>query len=160
MMTDNSSPHDSGNLYIASILGILLMVVAAAVVWVAQVRPSVAVEAAPVEQPASAPTQTEAAPAQTSTGDPAVGQAKFTQTCSACHGPTGEGIPNLGKNLVTSEFVAGQTDEQLLAFIKVGRPTSDPLNTTGIDMPPKGGNPALTDDEILAIIAYLRGLHQ
>jgi disulfide bond formation protein DsbB len=34
----------------------------------------------------------------------------------------------------------------------------DPLNTTGIDMPGKGGNPALTDDNILAIIAYLRTL--
>ncbi|MBE7551265.1 MAG: cytochrome c [Anaerolineales bacterium] len=160
MMTDNSSPHDSGNLYIASILGILLMVVAAAVVWVAQVRPSVAVEAAPVEQPASAPAQPESAPAQTSTGDPAAGQAKFAQTCSACHGPTGEGIPNLGKNLVTSEFVAGQTDEQLLAFIKVGRPTSDPLNTTGIDMPPKGGNPALNDTDLENIVAYMRSIHK
>jgi mono/diheme cytochrome c family protein len=157
MMTDNSSPHDSGNLYIASILGILLMLVAAAVVWVAQVRPSVAqpvaVESAPVEQPA-------AAPAQTSKGDAAAGQAKFTQTCSACHGPTGEGLPNLGKNLVTSEFVAGQTDEQLLAFIKTGRPTSDPLNTTGIDMPPKGGNPALSDTDLENIVAYMRSIHK
>lgn len=157
MMTDNSSPHESGNLYIASILGILLMVVAAAVVWVAQVRPSVAepvaVESAPVDQPASAPVQT-------SKGDAAAGQASFTQTCSACHGPTGEGLPNLGKNLVTSEFVAGQTDDQLVAFIKGGRPTSDPLNTTGVDMPPKGGNPALNDKDLENIVAYMRSIHK
>jgi disulfide bond formation protein DsbB len=92
--------------------------------------------------------------------DPALvaqGQQSFL-LCSACHGPDARGIPNLGKDLVTSEFVAGLTDEELLQFIKMGRPIWDPLNTTGLDMPPKGGNPALTDEEILAIIAYLRSL--
>jgi disulfide bond formation protein DsbB len=92
--------------------------------------------------------------------DPALvaqGQQSFL-LCSACHGPDARGIPNLGKDLVTSEFVAGLTDEELLQFIKTGRPIWDPLNTTGLDMPPKGGNPALTDEEILAIIAYLRSL--
>ena len=52
------------------------------------------------------------------------------------------------------------SDEQLLAFIKTGRPTSDPANTTGVDMPPKGGNPALTDAQIVDIIAFIRTLHQ
>src|SRR5690606_18316969 len=78
--------------------------------------------------------------------------------CAACHGPEGYGIPNLGKDLVNSEFVHSLTDEDLLTFIKTGRPLWDPLNTTGIDMPPKGGNPALTDEDIMALIAYLRSL--
>lgn len=78
--------------------------------------------------------------------------------CAACHGPDGHGVPNLGKDLVASDFVHTLSDEELLAFIKTGRPMWDPLNTTGIDMPPKGGNPALTDDDILAIIAYVRTL--
>ncbi|MBK9123664.1 MAG: c-type cytochrome [Chloroflexi bacterium] len=78
--------------------------------------------------------------------------------CAACHGPDARGIPNLGKDLVDSEFVAGLTDEALLDFIKTGRPIWDPQNTTGIDMPGKGGNPALTDDQILGIIAYIRTL--
>jgi disulfide bond formation protein DsbB len=85
------------------------------------------------------------------------GQQLFT-LCAACHGPDARGVPNLGKDLVASEFVHTLSDEELLAFIKTGRPMWDPLNTTGIDMPPKGGNPALTDDDILAIIAYVRTL--
>jgi disulfide bond formation protein DsbB len=87
----------------------------------------------------------------------AEGQGLF-MLCSACHGPDGRGLPNLGKDLVESEFVHSLSDEDLLIFIKTGRPIWDPLNTTGIDMPPKGGNPALTDENILAIIAYIRSL--
>ncbi len=85
------------------------------------------------------------------------GEALFTQ-CAACHGADARGVPNLGKDLVTSDFLHSLTDEELLAFIKTGRPLWDPLNTTGIDMPPKGGNPALTDDDIMAIIAYIHSL--
>lgn len=98
---------------------------------------------------------------QTLTGyDPALvsqGEALFTQ-CAACHGADARGVPNLGKDLVMSDFIAGLTDEALLEFIKTGRPIWDPLNTTGIDMPGKGGNPALTDDDIMAIITYIRSL--
>jgi disulfide bond formation protein DsbB len=99
-------------------------------------------------------------PESNASHDPALvaqGQQSF-MLCSACHGPDARGLPNLGKDLVASEFVAGLTDEALLEFIKTGRPLWDPLNTTGIDMPPKGGNPALKDEEIFAIIAYLRSL--
>jgi disulfide bond formation protein DsbB len=46
----------------------------------------------------------------------------------------------------------------MLTFIKTGRPSGDPLNTTGVDMPPKGGNPALSDEQILDIVAYIRTL--
>ncbi|WP_448601203.1 hypothetical protein [Thermoflexus hugenholtzii] len=43
-----------------------------------------------------------------------------------------------------------------MEFIKKGRPATDPANTTGVDMPPKGGNPALTDQDLADIIAFLR----
>lgn len=92
--------------------------------------------------------------------DPALvsqGQTLFA-LCAACHGPDALGLPNLGKNLVESEFVHSLTDEELMNFVKAGRPMWDALNTTGVDMPPKGGNPALKDEEILAIIAYIRSL--
>jgi disulfide bond formation protein DsbB len=78
--------------------------------------------------------------------------------CSACHGADGRGVPNLGKTLVESEFVNSLTDEELANFVKMGRPIWDPANTSGIDMPPKGGNPAMTDEELMAIIAYIRTL--
>ena len=43
-----------------------------------------------------------------------------------------------------------------LAFLKVGRMPFDPMNTTGIQMPPKGGNPLLSDQDLLDAIALLR----
>lgn len=95
-----------------------------------------------------------------STGDPVKGEELFNQVCIACHGPGGVGIEGLGKPFTTSEFIPTQNDDELLAFVKTGRPISDPANTTGVDMPPKGGNPALTDEQILDIIAYVRSLHE
>ncbi|MBN8637381.1 MAG: c-type cytochrome [Anaerolineae bacterium] len=92
--------------------------------------------------------------------DPALvarGEAQFV-LCAACHGSDARGIPNLGKDLVESEFIAGLTDEELVQFITTGRPIWDALNTTGIDMPPKGGNPAMTTEDIQAVVAYIRSL--
>jgi mono/diheme cytochrome c family protein len=94
-----------------------------------------------------------------STGDPVAGEELFNQVCIACHGPGGEGIEGLGKPFTTSDFIPAQSDEELLEFIKVGRPVGHPDNTTGVDMPPKGGNPALTDEQIMDIIAYIRSVH-
>jgi disulfide bond formation protein DsbB len=93
-------------------------------------------------------------------GDAAKGQTVFAGTCSSCHGPDAKGLPGLGKDLTTSEFVRTQSDVDLVNFIKVGRPASDPANTTGVDMPPKGGNPALTDQDIADVVAYLRTINQ
>jgi len=100
------------------------------------------------------------APAEVSTGDLAAGKEKFAATCSACHGPTGEGISGLGKDMTTSEFIAGKTDDELVQFVKVGRDPSDPLNTTGVGMPAKGGNPALNDQDLYNIVAYIRSLQK
>lgn len=100
----------------------------------------------------------EAAPV--SQGDPDAGKEQFDMVCFACHGPGGEGIEGLGKPFTTSEFLREKSDEEMAEFIKVGRPSGDPLNTTGIDMPPKGGNPALTDEQIVDIIAYVRTLQE
>lgn len=111
-------------------------------------------------QAAETQAEAEKAPAQASAGDPATGQTLFTSTCSACHGPTGEGVPGLGKDMTTSEFIAGKTDTDLISFIKVGRDPSDPLNTTGVAMPAKGGNPALSDEDLQHIVAYIRSIHK
>jgi disulfide bond formation protein DsbB len=97
-----------------------------------------------------------AASAPQSKGNATKGKTVFAGTCSACHGPEGKGIPSLGKDFTTSTFVKGMTDDQFLAFLKTGRPASDPLNTTKVDMPPKGGNPALTDQDLYDVIAFIR----
>ena len=104
-----------------------------------------------VSQPTSPPT-----PA----GDPVAGKKLFEGTCSACHGPEGTGVPGLGKDMTTSEFIAGKTDDELVAFIKVGRDPSDPLNTTGVAMPPKGGNPTFSDEDLYNVVAFIRTIHQ
>lgn len=86
----------------------------------------------------------------------ALGQQLYDSTCVACHGNEAQGIPNLGTSLVDSPIIHEQSEADALVFIREGRPADHPDNTTGIPMPPSGGRPGLTDDEILAIIAYLR----
>lgn len=93
-------------------------------------------------------------------GDAVRGKTVFEGTCAACHGTDAKGLPGLGKNLTTSEFAKGKTDAELVAFIKTGRPTTDPLNTTGVEMPPKGGNTALTDQDLADVVAYIRTLQK
>jgi mono/diheme cytochrome c family protein len=92
-------------------------------------------------------------------GDAANGEAIYTSSCSACHAAGAVGVPGLGKSLVGSDFVNGLADSDLVAFISVGRDPSDPANTTGVGMPPKGGNPSLTDADLADIVAYIRSLN-
>ncbi len=98
--------------------------------------------------------------ASSSKGDAAKGKTQFASTCSACHGADAKGLPSLGKDLTTSTLIKGQTDAQLLSFLKTGRPANDPANTTKVDMPPKGGNPALTDNDLQDIIAFIRSVNK
>lgn len=94
----------------------------------------------------------EVAPSQE---DPAaLGAQLYTQDCAVCHGPDAKGLPNLGTSLVESPIIHG-SEADALAFIRAGRSAGDPANTTGVTMPPSGGHPELSDDEILAIITYL-----
>jgi len=89
-----------------------------------------------------------------------IGHDLFIASCSACHGQHAEGMEGLGKALTGSPFVASKSDDELIAFVKAGRPIWDPANTTGVDMPAKGGNPALTDDQLTDIVKYIRSLHK
>jgi disulfide bond formation protein DsbB len=120
------------------------------------------INAAPKRVPTAVPTlsSAEVADAATSLGySPEMverGLKNFLTTCAACHGADGRGVVGLGKTLLDSDFVHSLTDEELLQFVLTGRPIWDPLNTTGVDMPARGGNPAMTNEDILSIIAYLR----
>jgi len=106
---------------------------------------------------AADPTTTTQAPL--ASGDAANGVALYNGSCIACHGPNGEGIEGLGKPWVGSDFINSSTDEAMVAFLNVGRPTDDPLNTTGIAMLPKGGNTSLTEADLLDLVAYMRTLN-
>lgn len=84
------------------------------------------------------------------------GQQLYAQACAACHGVDAQGVLNLGNQLAGSEFVASQTDLELLAMVRAGRDLSDPNNTSGLVMPASGGRPDLSDEDLLAIIAFIR----
>jgi disulfide bond formation protein DsbB len=116
-------------------------------------------ERLPQEGESSAGQAGEAA-ASTFAGDPVAGKEKFVSSCSACHGPEGQGVEGLGKDMRSSQFITERSDQELIEFIKAGRDPSDPLNTTGVGMPAKGGNPALTDEDLFDIVAYIRSLRQ
>ena len=115
-------------------------------------------EAEPTATPAPAK-PTAAAPAAV-VGDATAGQTVYMGTCIACHGPDAKGVTGLGKSLypADSEFVRGKTDDELVAFILAGRTPDDPLNTTGVGMPAKGGNPAITEQQLHDVVAYVRAL--
>ena len=111
--------------------------------------------AAPTATTAPAPT---AKPAGPSDAELIASGEKDFSTCAGCHGADATGVIGLGKNLVGSDFITNISDSDLAALIKTGRTSSDPANTTGIDMPPKGGNPALNDEKIDGLVAYIRSL--
>jgi len=93
------------------------------------------------------------------TPDPVRGYVLYRSACIVCHGESGVGIEGLGRPWVGSTFISERTDEELVAFLLVGRPADDPENTTGVDMLPKGGNNALTEHDLLDLIAYMRTLN-
>lgn len=104
-------------------------------------------------QTIAAPTTIEVQPE-----DVTVSQAVFASTCSACHGADATGVQGLGPSLVGNVFVQSLSDAELVEFIATGRPASHPDNTTGIDMPPRGGNPSLTPQDLADVAGYLRSL--
>lgn len=88
------------------------------------------------------------------------GQRWFAQTCVACHGPTGHGVPRMGPSLHNNRFIADSTDEQLTEFLREGRSPTDPKSVTKLPMPARGGNPNLTDDNLRQVVAYLREMQK
>jgi mono/diheme cytochrome c family protein len=115
------------------------------------------VQAAPTE--AAVVEVAQAQPAAYTEQAVAAGGQIYAGLCFACHGMDGRGVLGLGKTLIDSPFVTGQTDAQLVTFLNVGRGIDDPLNSTGQVMPAKGGNPALTDADMYNVVAYIRSLN-
>ena len=110
------------------------------------------------EASAPATPDTTVASDDSAAGDSAMGETIFVSTCTACHGTGAVGVEGLGPALVDNVFIAGLSDDELLVFLNEGRATDHPDNSTGVAMPPKGGNASLTDDDLNDIIAYLRSL--
>jgi mono/diheme cytochrome c family protein len=129
-------------------------------------EPQIALEptASPTEVEAVLPTATftPIAASQVVVLDPAsvaAGERIFQGTCTACHGFNALGISGLGPSMVGNDFINNLNDDELMDFIIVGRTAFDPDNTTGVAMPPRGGNPTLTDANIEHLTVYIRSLN-
>jgi mono/diheme cytochrome c family protein len=88
----------------------------------------------------------------------AAGKELAGQFCSACHGQDFEGVGGLGPSFHDDAFIQDHTEAELVAFIKEGRPNDAPDNKSGVAMPPYGGNPRLTDEQLGEIVAFLKSL--
>ena len=75
-------------------------------------------------------------------------------------GPDAEGVALLGKNLHDNEFVSSLSDAELVAFLAEGRLATHPLNERRVAMPPRGGNPSLSDEDLGSIADYLRSIQR
>ncbi len=72
------------------------------------------------------------------------GQQVYESTCVACHGAGVAGAPKLGDNAAWAPFIkAGYEDMVNKAIHGVGA------------MPPKGGNPSLSDFEVARAVVYI-----
>ena len=110
---------------------------------------------------AEADTKAPATPAASAdTFAKAKGKVVYNKTCLQCHGEGGVGVEGLGKNWVESEFIANSSDEELLAFIRAGRTIDDPMSAGVSPMPPSGGDPTLSDEDLNNVIKYMRSLQE
>jgi len=95
------------------------------------------------------------APSFGASGDAAKGKPFYAAQCVMCHGKTGAGDGPVGKALTPKPkaFSAGSlpADEQLFKIIRLG----GKANGLSKDM---DGYPALTDQQIWDIIAYIKAL--
>lgn len=80
------------------------------------------------------------------------GKAVYEGTCIACHGPDGKGVLPGMPNFKKKNSPLSQPDSVLLDHIMNGfaSPGSD------IPMPPLGGSPDLTEQDIKYVVEYLR----
>lgn len=83
------------------------------------------------------------------------GQQLFEAQCIACHGVDARGVDGLGISLVDSGLVAVSSEEDLVAFLKVGRMLTDPANVTGAVMP---GFAWLAEQDLVALAGHLKSI--
>ena|SRR5579859_5525460 len=92
-------------------------------------------------------------------GDPAKGETLFGPNCASCHGASATG--GVGASLNPIEVLPGTKDkaaaldfDYLIQTITNGRKhqPGDPYQT---DMPAKGGNPTLSDQDVKDLASYI-----
>lgn len=84
-------------------------------------------------------------------GDPVRGEVVYTQTCVACHGANGRGTIPGAPNLRKKGGALTKPHAALTHHVENGY--SSP--SSPISMPPKGGNPGLSVQDIKDVHAYM-----
>lgn len=77
--------------------------------------------------------------------------AVYEQSCAGCHGPA-----NAGMQLIRREYLQQHSDLEVMALIRSGRDATALDNFSGKAMPANGGRIGLSDEELLALVRYLR----
>jgi len=83
---------------------------------------------------------------------PQRGKIVYESGCVSCHGIDGEGAMPGVPDLTVRDGPLSKTDAVLLKNLRAG--LQSPGSTMA--MPPKGGNPALTDVDLRDVLIYLR----
>ncbi len=94
-----------------------------------------------------------AMPLLTTSGDTERGQEIYEETCIACHGPDGSGaLPGITPDFTAKDGPLSQSDEVLIEHI------TDGFQSPGsqMAMPPLGGNDELTEEDVQAVLDYLK----
>lgn len=99
-----------------------------------------------------APASISAVASLTAAGDPIRGAQVYQETCVACHGANGKGAFEGVPDLTDPAGRLAKPDDVLL------RNMIDGFQSPGspMPMPPRGGNPDLTDQDMRDVLAHLR----
>jgi cytochrome c5 len=100
--------------------------------------------AAPIEQKSPAMEQTKEQPAAGATAAGDQGKTVYQNSCASCHETGVSGAPKLGDKTAWDSPIAKGKDQLVQSVI----------NGMGA-MPPKAGNPSLSEEEIRAAVDYM-----
>lgn len=98
------------------------------------------------------------APRHTQVAEIRSGHELYMTNCASCHGARGQGQPNWGSSLADSRFVRQMDDAGMVRFLKRGRLPNDPQSVMKRTMPPRGGNPNLTERDLQTLTEYMRAM--
>ncbi|HSM09851.1 MAG TPA: c-type cytochrome [Gemmatimonadota bacterium] len=73
--------------------------------------------------------------------------------CMSCHGPSGEGIPNLGGNLTDDAWLHSDGSYEAIVETVMNGVTAE-ASTSGVPMPARAGT-NISDEQVRAAAAYV-----